>query len=481
MSSGCHSDAEKKASSVLIAWCLMMLIGYGGLSGKSPEDQDLAQSGVDLILIVDTSASMRGQGSGQDIFADVQKATKDLISELGLGDTVTLIPFDSRARVHPTVTLYSETERQRLFAVVDKLVADGQYTYTAEALRAGLSEADRLDGLLPNHAKVVVILTDGINDPPPEAKRQAPSLLEVAQPYLGRPWFVYQVQLGRFVDRELEAAIRPFRGGVIHDPRGARLRELAERVLPKPRKAIRWSSDPPELAVELRAANEPKEVRFRLLGLEDLPLSAVVPRLNWEVEPLGATCHVRFFDGEKTTLGFTCVAPARIPDGVYRGTLVLTLSDQVSGFYAEPLSLPVTLRAAMVPPRWPYLVGAIGVFLAAVAVYRARERRKLFGRLEYWRRSAAMGKNTVWDLSDFGTRAVLGSRQMKLPGVDEPLAELRVRTVDGIRHVVVAANPNQELVFGDRRSLDLVLYDGDEFEIGDWCFRYRGEVPRRRP
>lgn len=478
---GADRMQEKNASSVVIACCLVMLFGSGGLSGKPLQDQDLARSGVDLILIVDTSASMRGQGSGQDIFAEVQKATKDLISELSLGDTVTLIPFDSRALVHPTVTLYSETERQRLFALVDQLVADGKYTYTAEALRAGLTEAGRLDEVLPHHAKVVVILTDGINDPPPEAKRQAPTLLEVAQPYLGRPWFVYQVQLGRFLDRELEAAIRLFRGGVIHDPRGARLRELAERVLPKPRKAIRWSSDPRELAVELRAANEPKEVRFRLLGLEDLPVSAVVARLNWEVEPWGASCRVRRFDSQDATLRFTCVAPARIPDGVYRGTLVLTLSDQVSGFFAEPLSLPVTLRAAMAPPRWPYLVGAIGVFLAAVVVYRARERRKLFGTLEYWRCSSSTGKPTVWDLSDFGTEAVLGSRQMKLPGVDEPLAVFRIRIVDGVRHVVVAANPNQELVFGDRRVLELVLFDGDEFDIGDWRFRYRGEVPRRRP
>lgn len=478
---GANRKQEKKAFLLAVACSLIMLYGSGGVSGKPLEEQNRARSGIDLILIVDTSASMRGQGSGQDIFAEVQKATKDLISELSFGDTVTLIPFDSRALVHPTVTLYSETERQRLFAVVDQLVADGKYTYTAEALRAGLSEAGRLDELLPHHAKVVVILTDGINDPPPDAKGRAPTLLEVAQPYLGRPWFVYQVQLGRFVDRDLEAAIRPFRGGVIHDPRGARLRELAERVLPKPPKVIHWSSDPRELAVELRAANEPKEVRFRLLGAEDLPVSAVVARLKWEVEPWGASCHVRDLDAQEATLGFTCVAPARIPDGVYRGTLVLTLNDDVSGFFAEPLSLPVTLRAAMGPPRWPYLVGAIGVFVAAVALYRARARRKLFGRLEYWRRSASMEKNNFWDLSDFGTEAVLGSRQMKLPGVHEPLAVFRIRVVDGVRHVVVAANPNQELAFGDRRELELVLFDGDEFEIGDWHFRYRGEVPRRRP
>lgn len=440
---------------------------------------------VDLVLIVDTSASMRGQGGGQDIFGDVQKATKDLIGDLGLGDTVTLVSYDSQARVHPTVTLHSETERQRLYHLIDQLRADGAYTFTAEALRAGLAEAARLETVLPHHAKVVVILTDGINDPPPGARGRGPTLAEVAQPYAGRPWFVYQVQLGRYVDEELTAAIASFRGGVIHDPRGARLRELAERVLPKPR-PISWTAEPAELALELRAPKETVQVRLRLLGLEELPLSAVRTQLDWHDEPPGVACQLQLLGGPsgEAALLLACGAQKRVPNGQYRGTLVVALGEGAGEFTAHPLSVPVALQVAMEPPRWPYVAGAIAgltaLALGFLAAIQALRRRRLFGTLEYWRRGDAGNRWSVPDLGVFGTRAVLGSRQLPLSGVNEPLGVLRTRVVDGVRHVVLTPQPGLELVFRGRREAELVLFDTDEFDLGGWCFRYRGGVPRRR-
>jgi len=51
-------------------------------------------------------------------------------------------------------------------------------------------------------------MTDGINDPPPSARATAGVSLEnVAKPFCKMPWFVWQIQLGKEIDREVDAAL----------------------------------------------------------------------------------------------------------------------------------------------------------------------------------------------------------------------------------------------------------------------------------
>jgi len=191
------------------------------ISAQTPAETVVQEyDGTDLILVIDTSKSMRGVGSSHNIFWDVIRTCKQLTDELlDINDTVTIISYDSEVTVFPTVTILTATELLRLKDIIDNLEAEGDWTYTSLALAKALDEAYRLESNFPNHRKVIVIFTDGLNDPPPGLSERGPSFAEVTSPYAGKPWFVLQVQLSSKLDVDLAESIDEFPNSVvIHEP-----------------------------------------------------------------------------------------------------------------------------------------------------------------------------------------------------------------------------------------------------------------------
>ncbi|MGF1672444.1 MAG: VWA domain-containing protein, partial [Rivularia sp. (in: cyanobacteria)] len=56
--------------------------------------QDTSKGGIDWIVVVDTSASMRGAGGTKNIFSQVKKSITEFVNTAKLGDTVTIYSFD---------------------------------------------------------------------------------------------------------------------------------------------------------------------------------------------------------------------------------------------------------------------------------------------------------------------------------------------------------------------------------------------------
>ena len=189
---------------------------FFGLSLRSAAAQAGAakptKTPVDLILIVDTSATMAGKAGGRNIFPQVKRALDELVDATGPGDNVLLIPYDTDVRARATVVVYGEPDKAALHSEIDALIAKGLWTYTAAAIQHGLGEAKRLDDAQggDKHAKVVVLLTDGMNDPPPAVRGTAAEvhLDEVARRFQGMPWFVWQIQLGPKMDAGVDGAFR---------------------------------------------------------------------------------------------------------------------------------------------------------------------------------------------------------------------------------------------------------------------------------
>lgn len=200
------------------------------LSPLSCGDQEQF-GGVDLILIIDTSMSMRGVDGGADIYEEVQETCKELVRDVGYGNSVTIVSFDTDAHVYPRVVIADNTDRERVYGQIDQIPANGKYTYTAKALESALNEANRLQERSQDYRQVVVILTDGKNDPPPGANGDL-DFADVTSPYKGKPWYVYYVQLGDELDPDLRSALkRDFPNNkTIHDAKGANLNELAREV-----------------------------------------------------------------------------------------------------------------------------------------------------------------------------------------------------------------------------------------------------------
>lgn len=169
---------------------------------------------MDLILLVDTSATMAGKAGGRNIFPEVKRALKELVDASELGDNVVLISYDTDTRPRPAAVIYGVQDKAALKVEIDALNANGQWTYTAAAIERGLEEAKRLDDAqgAGKHPKVVVLLTDGMNDPPPAVRGTAAEvrLNDVASRFRGMPWFVWQVQLGTKVDADVDRAFQGF-------------------------------------------------------------------------------------------------------------------------------------------------------------------------------------------------------------------------------------------------------------------------------
>ncbi|MGB9606161.1 MAG: VWA domain-containing protein, partial [Bryobacteraceae bacterium] len=167
---------------------------------------------TDLILIVDTSRTMVGEAGGQNIFPEVKRVLKELIDKANAGDNVILISYDATVQAYPAALINDQRDKDRLKAIVDRLPAKGDWTYTAAAIQEGLAEAKRLDDAqgAHKHVKVVILLTDGLNNPPPGVRGSAAEvrLEEVARRFAGMPWFVWQVQLGPQVDEGVDQAFR---------------------------------------------------------------------------------------------------------------------------------------------------------------------------------------------------------------------------------------------------------------------------------
>lgn len=450
----------------------------------------LERGSTDLVLLIDTSKTMIGKAGGTNIFGPVRETCKQLIRELHRGDTVTLIPFATDVTPQPTVTLQSEMERDRLYSVLDGLRANGDWTYTSEALRVGLGEAARLEGTFPDHTEVVVILTDGINDPPPRARLTAPRLVDAARPFAGKPWYVYQVQLGPVVDEQLNRALELFPNrSTIHDPRGVRLKELPSRLQPPPPPPRPVTVDlrvqPPQLRVRLTPGQPTAEATANLTLPKELPAGAIVTKVDREKLPPTLTVSAEIVaDVAGTgTLRVRARTTGPLANGAYRSIIRLSLADGTAGFVAKPFDVPLEIASTLVPPVWPYWVG--GFLLAALLVaaglafWRARALQTLFGTIEAWPTASPAQRRRVEDLSGFGSRAVVGSRDVILPGAVADLGRLVVRKHEGERHVVLIPAPNARLLLGDRSQAELVLYDDDTFRLDTWTAHYRGEVSRR--
>lgn len=461
-----------------------LLIGALG-SGSVAVVQSLS-SGLDLVLIIDTSKSMRGKGGPADIFERVKGTCKELVGEMVLGETVTLVRFDQDVQVFPTVTLHSETERAGVFGLVDALRAEGDRTYLAKALEAGLSEAARLEAMFPAHRQVVLIITDGINDPPIEARGKGPTMGEVARRYKGKPWYVYQVQLGPVLDDTLKIAIDSafVHGESIKDQEAAdRLREVHKRMQEARRPVLKWRIQPPELQLTVERLGVTDSAHSVLELPTDLSVEALELVLDREQIPESVAVEVSLVrdpSGARATV--TATAAGYVINGTYRGVAHLRLLEDRTRYEAEPLEIPLTVKTALAPASWPYWLlgtaGAIGTLLAVVGVSRRRRSRRLFGNLEYWPVARPSELQTV-ELAPLGmTTGIIGGKSIPVPGAERELATLVTRKVDGEMHVVVG-RAEGPITHDGREAVELPLYDGDEFELGGWHFVYRGEVSRR--
>lgn len=171
------------------------------LSG--PVNLNAASSNKDVILVLDTSLSMKGFGSGgaKDIFETVKNSVNGYIdNQLQDGDKVTFITFDNDVKMYPQVMLDDQNDRDILKKYISMTEAHGEWTHMLVMLQQVFAIAKKqTDDNTAANAKrevVIVIMTDGIDDPPPG--KETFTLKSVADQYQGNDqWWIYVVNLAQ--------------------------------------------------------------------------------------------------------------------------------------------------------------------------------------------------------------------------------------------------------------------------------------------
>jgi len=202
--------------------------------------QTTPKGGIDWILVVDTSASMRGIGGTKNIFEPVKNSVNEFVNTARLGDTVTIYSFDQDVTLNANdVSITSNADRGKLKQIISSLQAEGMRTHTGKAVQKALEHSallnKRADAL--GRTVSIVFLTDGLEDvrgiPNPISIPSNTKLLpdQQCKPY------IFFVSLGL---KEHEKQLNDFasnpalcgKGQVLQDPGGVQLNKLAENIRP---------------------------------------------------------------------------------------------------------------------------------------------------------------------------------------------------------------------------------------------------------
>ena len=170
--------AGHRARAMILVAVFTLLAGVG---------VPLAAANIDLVVMVDTSESMF------PYFDDLMNyLVQDLLTaKLHRGDTFHLLSFSSVPEVEISLEVNSEEAAQRAFGRILLLHALGRYTDLVSALQF-LSKYTR--ELPETNPKQILLITDGVHDPPPESRNRAPAeyvhtaLTDVAQAMKKEGW-----------------------------------------------------------------------------------------------------------------------------------------------------------------------------------------------------------------------------------------------------------------------------------------------------
>ncbi|MEH1927069.1 vWA domain-containing protein [Nostoc sp.] len=316
--------------------------------------QTTPKGGIDWILVVDTSASMRGIGGTKNIFEPVKNSVNEFINTARLGDTVTIYSFDQDVTLNANdVSITSNADRGKLKQIISSLQAQGMRTHTGKAVQKALQHSallnKRADAL--GRTVSIVFLTDGLEDvrgiPNPIS---IPSNTQLLPDQQCKP-YIFFVSLGL---KEHEKQLNDFasnpalcgKGQVLRDPGGVELNKLAENIRPV--------LITPKLDVNLPTTN----LQPALPGTTTEPLningiSNVNGKVSLELEDpqqsgirlIPSDRPIELVANQATAIPVRLQIPAEAKGGISSLRLVLTIADQAIA--PITIDLPITIKSKL--------------------------------------------------------------------------------------------------------------------------------------
>lgn len=180
--------------------CKLLLLIIAGFILTLKPDAFCAAANKDVILVLDTSLSMVGY-QGKNILESVKGSVDSYLDSLQDGDRVTFVTFDEDVKVWPQVLIDDQNDRDIVKKYISITEAKGKWTYTLKMLKTVFALADQLTKESDQNKTelkrnvVIVIMSDGLDDPPPTNVKEKFDLKKVADQYSGNDWWIYLVNL----------------------------------------------------------------------------------------------------------------------------------------------------------------------------------------------------------------------------------------------------------------------------------------------
>ncbi|MBD2435324.1 VWA domain-containing protein [Nostoc sp. FACHB-110] len=324
---------------------IMLITHFGSALAQTP------QGGIDWILVVDTSASMRGAGGTKNIFEQVKKSITEFVNTARLGDTITIYTFDRDVSLKAQeIRISSNPDRGKLKQIINTFTADGVRTHTGKAVQQALQTSAELNQRTNagDRTVSVVFLTDGLEDvqgiPNPVPIPQSTQLLRQQQckPY------VFFVSLGL---KEHEKQLNDFanspalcgKGQVLRDPGGVKLNQLAQSIRPILIK--------PQLDVDVSTANlQPILPGTTTEALKINSISNVDTKVNLKLQDnkqsgirlVAPNSAINLKANKLTTISVKLQIPAKVLGGTSNLGLIVSATDKAVA--PQIIDLPITIK-----------------------------------------------------------------------------------------------------------------------------------------
>ena len=174
--------------------CLMLFLLTCG------SDRGTSKDKTDVILVLDTSYSMAGSG-GRDIISDVRQSINRYIDTLKDGDRLTLATFDTDVKFYDTMLINNANDRETAKNFITTIPATGLWTHTHRMLEKLFAKAEELQTDGGGRELSLVVMTDGLDDPPPTVKTDRMNIKDIATKYEGRDWWIYLINYQELKDK----------------------------------------------------------------------------------------------------------------------------------------------------------------------------------------------------------------------------------------------------------------------------------------
>lgn len=203
-------------------FCLCLGVLFAVVVPAIAQDNRKPLFNTDWIFVVDTSKSMRGATArGENVFSQVKEQIKKFIRTASDGDTIAIYTFAEKPDLIRNVQIKTSLDREELINSVESMAAEGNWTYTGDAVDRALERSQILRSQYDdiNRETAIVLFTDDKEDHDPKKPSKFLSDIPVSKEQY-RP-FIFVIHLNKKAPpKELEDFVKKFedRGHLIVQP-----------------------------------------------------------------------------------------------------------------------------------------------------------------------------------------------------------------------------------------------------------------------